>query len=69
VTRRILRHHKKIFKDDIEKLCKFIVASCEALSCLLSSRFRVEKNKRDVDAKENDSNLKPSEENIEDLAM
>jgi hypothetical protein len=52
VTRRILRHHKKIFKDDIERLCKFIIASCEAISCLLSHHFRREKNKIDHEAKQ-----------------
>lgn len=47
-----MRHHKKIFKDDIEKLCKFIIASCEAISCLLSQQFRMEKNKIDLEAKQ-----------------
>lgn len=49
VTRRILRHHKKIFKEDIEKLCNFIVSSCEVICCLLSSAFRIEKNKKDAE--------------------
>jgi hypothetical protein len=43
VTRRIIRHHKKLFRDDVEHLCLFITDSCEALNCMLSEAYRREK--------------------------
>jgi len=49
VTRRVLRHHRKIFRDDIEKLCRFISSSCEAMCCLLSGPYRLLKKGADGD--------------------
>ena len=49
VTRRILRHHKKLFKEDVEYLCLFITASCEAVNCMLSESYRREKG-RELDS-------------------
>lgn len=43
VTRRIIRHHKRLFRDDVEQLCMFIADSCEAINCMLSESYRREK--------------------------